>query len=401
MSALDGAYLRTSPQLTYTSPPVTYGAETMTYASSPVTYAAAQLTDRVDRAYQVTSPLMSSELVHMAYASPPVQVAYASAPAPVAYASASAPVEPATKVTVVRQQPMMQPVIHQVPGWQPSVAELQVQVAELQQALQTESRARQAVEVNLISMKSEFSSLSISVNNAVNIATTTSNNMVSLEVFNQFQNEKNQMAAQIGALQQFSSTMTTEFNDLKLSLQTELAPLANLEGRLQYLQDELDTLKAHLSELDFFSSNELQRNLHRVEARGNVQVDFDMGLIRLVNPISFTPKTTRDEPKAEFSRPEVAVAICRDLAEVAVLFGCPMSVEGHTKGGEGEFWQTLANDRARVVVEKIVEAGGDESKITSEGKPGKLGLNESKTIVHIQMGEEMRQSVKRSSMTDR
>merc|ERR1712046_177305 len=149
-----------------------------------------------------------------------------------------------------------------------------------------------------------------------------------------------------------------------------------------------------------FSQSELQRNLHSIEQRGNVQVNFDTGDIHLIRPINFAPRTTRDQPTAEFTQPEIAGAICSDLASIQCLFECPVTVEGHTKGGEGDFWQRLAEERARVVVEKMVENGADFKKIASRGLPGTLGLNETVTKVKLELPERAKQSMRRNSMTN-
>jgi len=120
-----------------------------------------------------------------------------------------------------------------------------------------------------------------------------------------------------------------------------------------------------------------------IESRGNVQVDMDTGNVRFLRTINFVPKTTNDEPKAELISPETAIAICRDIAEVQQLFHCPLDVQGHTKGGEGPFWQTLANERARIIVEQIATNNVNRSMIKASGLPGKLGMNETRTVVHV------------------
>eukprot|EP00746_Dinoflagellata_sp_MGD_P088042 gnl/MRDRNA2_/MRDRNA2_34875_c0_seq1.p1 gnl/MRDRNA2_/MRDRNA2_34875_c0~~gnl/MRDRNA2_/MRDRNA2_34875_c0_seq1.p1 ORF type:complete len:324 (+),score=57.12 gnl/MRDRNA2_/MRDRNA2_34875_c0_seq1:170-1141(+) len=209
---------------------------------------------------------------------------------------------------------------------------------------------------------------------------------------------KKDLQLQIDEMQRGQSDLITEVKRLARSLQREKEDREMLEVKNGELENAVETLKAHLSELDFFATNELQKALHLIEMRGNIQVNFDTGDVQLLRPLVFQPRTTKDTPNAAFTQPGVASAICQDIAEVMKLFDCSIEVEGHTKGGEGEFWQTLANERARVVVEKMVEFGANADKITSRGKPGTLGLNETRTVVHMLLSADSReQAVRRRS----
>jgi len=372
------------------------GQLSVAYAAPPIptTYAAAP---------------MSPAPISMSYASAPtttstIGVSYAAAPSPttartstiVAMAPGQVMVQQPKPTVFVRQQPM----ISHVPNFEPSILALQAQVAELQQALHLESRARQSVEINFISLKSYYSELSVSVTNAVNISVTKSDTKLGLDWLHQYEKDKNQMMGMIEASQRTANNSVLENNQLRVALQSETSARVGFEEKVDYLQNEIDLLKAHISEFDHFSTTQLQRDLHKIESRGNVQVDFNKGEIRLVNPITFVPRTTRDEPTAEFSKPDAAHNICQDLAEVMNLFNCPAEVEGHTKGGESEFWQTLADDRAHVVVEKIIEHGGDGAKMSSVGKPGKRGMNESKTVVRLDLPEEAKVNMQRANLSN-
>jgi hypothetical protein len=96
----------------------------------------------------------------------------------------------------------------------------------------------------------------------------------------------------------------------------------------------------------------------------------------LVRPLKFEPRTTKDEPTAVFANMAHAEAICKDLAELSNIFNCAMTIEGHTKGGESQFWQQLADTSARVVVDLMVEYGANPNLLRAQGKPGRLGKNE-------------------------
>mmetsp|Transcript_46773 Transcript_46773/g.109108 ORF Transcript_46773/g.109108 Transcript_46773/m.109108 type:complete len:378 (-) Transcript_46773:127-1260(-) len=169
-----------------------------------------------------------------------------------------------------------------------------------------------------------------------------------------------------------------------------------MEGQIQQLQNMLAeetaarqrlemAVKQMLVRLDKLDPPEtaLRAAVRKVEARGNISVDHTTGHVSLVRPIDFIPKNTKNEPIAEFKHPGQADEICRDVAEVARLFECPMMIEGHTKGGESTFWMTLAQDRARAVRDKILAYGGDPDKISSQGLPGRLGKNEVRTEIYM------------------
>lgn len=182
-----------------------------------------------------------------------------------------------------------------------------------------------------------------------------------------------------------TNNLEVRVEQLELMFQQEKQARMRADERIVALQEQLEALKAHIGELDFFQTNTLEKDLRIIEDRGNIQVNFQTGQVVLIRPITFAPRTTRDEPTAVFTKLEQATRICTDLAEVMNLFKCPCDVEGHTKGGESEFWQTLADDRARVVVEMMVKCGADPAKITAKGRPGKLGSNETKTVVHLNL----------------
>lgn len=238
------------------------------------------------------------------------------------------------------------------------IKDLQLQVSGLTTQLKNEIRSREQVEINLAATRKD-------------------------------------LQLQIDEMQRGQNDMLEQVKDLVRGLNREKQDREALEVRHGEVRDELENLKAHLTELDFFATNELQKALHLIESRGNIQVNFDTGDVRLLRPITFQPRTTKDTPTAIFTQPDLANAICQDLSEVMKLFDCPIQVEGHTKGGESEFWQTLADARARVVVGKMVEFGADRDKITSCGRPGNLGLNETRTVVHLNLPVDQREQAMR------
>lgn len=129
----------------------------------------------------------------------------------------------------------------------------------------------------------------------------------------------------------------------------------------------------------------LKEKVQAIENRGNLKVDSSTGDVHLLKPIMFVKRTTNDEPVAEFEEPAVAEPTCRDLGELSAIFPDPIRIEGHTRGGTSKFWQTLADDRARIVAEIMVEAGASLNMITTQGLPGTKGLNQTRTVVYFEI----------------
>lgn len=148
-----------------------------------------------------------------------------------------------------------------------------------------------------------------------------------------------------------------------------------LQAQMAGVMAQLAACKARLDKLDPPESP-LQRETRIIEQRGNVCVNHESGHVRLLRPIAFQPRTTKDEPTAVFKDVDLADAICRDISEISNIFCCPLTIEGHTKGGESDFWQTLANRRACLVADKMVEFGANPNLLETRGLPGRMGRNE-------------------------
>jgi hypothetical protein len=159
-----------------------------------------------------------------------------------------------------------------------------------------------------------------------------------------------------------------------------LAQIQELRTIVMEQQLQIQRANARLDKLDPPPSP-MRDCVKSVEARGNIRVDHTTGHVTLLRPITFVARTTKGDPDAEFKQPKLAAAIAKDIAEVSMIFGCPMLIEGHTKGGEGDFWKELANDRARKVRDLVVEFGVPPEKVSAMGVPGRLGSNEVQTVV--------------------
>lgn len=169
-----------------------------------------------------------------------------------------------------------------------------------------------------------------------------------------------------------------------LQLQIRQMYVALTEERQQrlMLQGQLLACQRRLDKLDP-PDTPLRAAVRMVENRGNIRVSHATGQVSLLRRLDFQPRTTKEEPSAVFRDPDVAEAICKDLAEISSIFNCPMTIEGHTKGGESEFWQTLANRRARIVAELMIDFGAEPSLLHTCGLPGRHGKNAVDTEVHM------------------
>mmetsp|Transcript_23994 Transcript_23994/g.37702 ORF Transcript_23994/g.37702 Transcript_23994/m.37702 type:complete len:461 (+) Transcript_23994:54-1436(+) len=192
-------------------------------------------------------------------------------------------------------------------------------------------------------------------------------------------------------VQYVNNASREEVRQLAVQLSTERAARQHLEAQLQSVfaqmngvLTELATCKARLDKLDPpIADTPLRAATRLVEQRGNVQVNHSSGHVMILRPLKFEPRTTKDKPTAVFQDISVAEAVCKDIAELSNIFNCPMTIEGHTKGGESQFWQTLADNRARIVLDLIIDCGANPDLLRAQGKPGRLGKNEVRTEVFM------------------
>lgn len=160
--------------------------------------------------------------------------------------------------------------------------------------------------------------------------------------------------------------------------------LAEEQRQRLLLQAQVQACVRRLNKLDPPESP-LNAALRNLEHRGNVRVNRETGQITLLRRLEFQPRTTKDEPTAAFRDVGTAESICKDLAELSTIFRRDMTIEGHTKGGEGEFWQTVANGRARIVAETMIDFGANPNLLHTRGLPGRLGKNEVRTEVFMDL----------------
>lgn len=162
------------------------------------------------------------------------------------------------------------------------------------------------------------------------------------------------------------------------------------ERRQREIQDfnlnlQVKELTARLIALEMGpQESELERRVHEIESLGNVRVDLKTGRIEVLRDLAFVPRRGNEKPIAELADRASACCVLDDVANVAMLFpGDQVQIEGHTKGGDSEFWQALADDRARLVGEELIARGLENGRIFTRGLPGRCGLNRAGVVVHV------------------
>jgi len=168
-------------------------------------------------------------------------------------------------------------------------------------------------------------------------------------------------------IQDFSAVVAKQMTSLEVPKDTEVQ---RLRQQLTARNTQLAELKRSLEEKG--SIVPFLGRIQEIEKRGNLRIDLRSGDVTLGKEIMFKSRRQSEEPVAEFADEGEILA---DLAELWDNFRVDMAVEGHTKGGENEFWQELASNRARLVAAKLEEMGVRKDQLHPEGLPGKLGKN--------------------------
>lgn len=168
-------------------------------------------------------------------------------------------------------------------------------------------------------------------------------------------------------------------------------------ARHEAFQATFDTLHERVEAVEKPPKTELEMRVAEIEAREHVHFDLLSGRMDVLKDISFKPLKTSDEPIAELKAPDSVVEVLDDVAELGSLFpNNVMLIEGHTAGGESDFWQCVAENRARLVAQEIVKRGHREDNVRTVGYPGKRGLNKSEVVVKLQMSAEDRKAMRQS-----
>lgn len=170
--------------------------------------------------------------------------------------------------------------------------------------------------------------------------------------------------------------LTRAENDLTTARDREI------ELRLELAKSK-EALQAAQAEMIIASPKALVEKIRDIERRGNVTIDLKNGDVDIIRGLDFKPRKTTETPDAEFSDYEKGDATLQDVAELVKMFDVPLVVEGHSKGGENEFWQQLASNRSRYVMDKLIEFGIPKGHIIAKGLPGKKGRNKACIVIRL------------------
>jgi len=177
----------------------------------------------------------------------------------------------------------------------------------------------------------------------------------------------------------------------------------NIDTSINAINDltiRVEVLDALLANEGVPQESDLERSVREIDARGNVRFDLVSGRMQVLREIVFVPIKASDRPVAKLRDPQAAAEVIDDIAAVAALFeNNVLTVEGHTGGGENEFWHQLADDRARLVGQELVNRGHRADVVRTLGKPGKTGLNKSEVVVHLSMSPDQIEGIRSRAIT--
>lgn len=194
-------------------------------------------------------------------------------------------------------------------------------------------------------------------------------------------------------LEQLMSTLRAEQENNKRRELAIYSQINSLQERINSLETKSFEKPVVSREMPSFTSfmdtttvARLPYKLQSIQSRGNILVDGSR--IEVLKQIPFAPRRLKDAPTAELSDPGAAKPIFDDIAAACQHLGEKVIVEGHTKGGTTKFWQELADNRARLVGQALIDRGVDPTHLTTRGLPGTRGLNKVTCVVHVMPAED-------------
>lgn len=157
------------------------------------------------------------------------------------------------------------------------------------------------------------------------------------------------------------------------------------QGKGMYLQEPVRVRPPSLGKKKEPQVNGKLQSIQEIQACGNISVDGSR--IQVLRDIQFVPRRATDPPTAELADPEEARPIFDHIAAACKYLGEKVIVEGHTKGGGTQFWQDLADARARLVGQELVARGVNPKYMTTRGLPKHRGsswsLNKVSCVIHV------------------
>jgi len=128
-------------------------------------------------------------------------------------------------------------------------------------------------------------------------------------------------------------------------------------------------------------------NMDKVLQGNLVEVDYQKDSLKIMDPIQFKAIKHGEKPAAIFEDEGKAHAALQDVAKLLqVLKTAKVLIEGHTATPDDKLdgWSdTLAQNRAEVVMKQIGKFGVDKSRLSATGLPGKKGSGKHEVLIKV------------------
>lgn len=160
--------------------------------------------------------------------------------------------------------------------------------------------------------------------------------------------------------------------------------MEHCEGQLQVL---LDKPKPDEGPATGEPVVKLFKLLRDIERRGCVKIDTRTGDVELKD-LPWVARKPPAAPTAEMGNQKTADPILTDLFEIVETLSVPVTLEGHLKQGQGgtqSWWQELADNRMKYLVDLLEKRGVSKSLLIPKGMPGKKGLNKAAIMIRFDM----------------
>jgi len=125
------------------------------------------------------------------------------------------------------------------------------------------------------------------------------------------------------------------------------------------------------------------QHIKDIQLRGNIKVDLNNGDVAILKSMDFVPRRVNEKPDAQFVDILAVDLVLRDLADLGKIFEVPMVIEGHTRGSSSDFWEQLAINRAKLVMNSLESKGIKRALMSAVGLPGKKGVNKACVIIRF------------------
>eukprot|EP00927_Polykrikos_kofoidii_P019730 TRINITY_DN19246_c0_g1_i1.p1 TRINITY_DN19246_c0_g1~~TRINITY_DN19246_c0_g1_i1.p1 ORF type:complete len:670 (-),score=106.96 TRINITY_DN19246_c0_g1_i1:125-2089(-) len=184
-----------------------------------------------------------------------------------------------------------------------------------------------------------------------------------------------QNAATVAGLQGDVQRASEETERVRAEGEIAREECARLQAEVDNDRKVTNTIRNELQAALESPASKAMRSIKSVEARGNIRIDLAAGTLTFLKHIVFSPaKPSSGQPTAEFRNAPDVEKILNDVAEMAVMFGVPLVLEGYakaTKGGKdagsAAFWEDVATARAELVRKDLARRGVPNEMMKTKG----------------------------------